>query len=115
MGRNGPHACAHRGNGHKWQVRQPIDGRFVQRWRSFEEIVRPLMPLLGPDSECPRCQPKVHCGIAAGSATKPATDPGNTPEEWARSGSDAHYILILLGIFLGRRRLQDPGNPHAGI
>ncbi len=29
----------------KRQVRQPIDGRFVQRWRSFEELVRPLMPL----------------------------------------------------------------------
>jgi tetratricopeptide (TPR) repeat protein len=35
----------------KWQVRQPIDRRFVQRWRNYEEFVQPLMPLLQSDSE----------------------------------------------------------------
>jgi hypothetical protein len=35
----------------KWQVRQPIDRRFVQRWRNYEEFVQPLIPLLQPDSE----------------------------------------------------------------
>jgi tetratricopeptide (TPR) repeat protein len=33
----------------KWQVRQPIDRRFVQRWRNYEEFVQPLIPLLQPD------------------------------------------------------------------
>jgi hypothetical protein len=35
----------------KWQVRQPIDARFVQRWRNYEEFVQPLTPLLKSDSE----------------------------------------------------------------
>jgi tetratricopeptide (TPR) repeat protein len=30
----------------KWQVRQAIDPRFVQRWRNYEEFVRPLLALL---------------------------------------------------------------------
>jgi len=34
----------------KWQVRQPIDRRFVQRWRNYEEFVQPLIPLLQVDS-----------------------------------------------------------------
>ena len=35
----------------KWQVRQPIDRRFVQRWRNYEEFVQPLMPLLRLESD----------------------------------------------------------------
>jgi tetratricopeptide (TPR) repeat protein len=35
----------------KWQVRQPIDRRFVQRWRNYEEFVQPLIALLQSDSE----------------------------------------------------------------
>jgi hypothetical protein len=35
----------------KWQVRQPIDRRFVQRWRNYEDFVQPLMPLLESDSD----------------------------------------------------------------
>jgi tetratricopeptide (TPR) repeat protein len=35
----------------KWQVRQPIDRRFVQRWRNYEKFIQPLLPLLQSDSE----------------------------------------------------------------
>ncbi len=34
----------------KWQVRQPIDRHFVQRWRNYEKFIQPLLPLLGSDS-----------------------------------------------------------------
>ena len=35
----------------KWQVRQPIDRRFVQRWRNYEKFIQPLLPLLQSDRE----------------------------------------------------------------
>jgi len=35
----------------KWQVRQPIDRRFVQRWRNYEEFIQPLIPLLQSDPD----------------------------------------------------------------
>ena len=35
----------------KWQVRQPIDRRFVQRWRNYEKFIQPLLPLMQSDSE----------------------------------------------------------------
>jgi tetratricopeptide (TPR) repeat protein len=35
----------------KWQVRQPIDRRFVQRWRNYENFVQPLISLLESDSD----------------------------------------------------------------
>jgi len=33
------------------EVRQPIDGRFVQRWRNYEKFIQPLLPLLQSNSE----------------------------------------------------------------
>ena len=35
----------------KWQVRQPIDGHFVQRWRNYSEFIGPLIPLLQADGD----------------------------------------------------------------
>jgi hypothetical protein len=35
----------------KWQVRQPIDPRFVQRWRNYEEFLQPLLSLLRVESD----------------------------------------------------------------
>ena len=34
----------------KWQVRQPIDARHVQRWRNYVEFIQPLMSLTEADA-----------------------------------------------------------------